>query len=71
MSQEKIALISLIVAIVGGMITLLNAMFPQLFPNIGNFLLRLKTHTWIIIILVLIIIVQQVFIFVKLKGYTA
>jgi hypothetical protein len=72
MNQNKIALITLIVTIIGSIvIPLLNAMYPQLFPNIGKYLLRLKPHTWVIIILVLIIIGQQIFIFVKLRGYTA
>jgi cytochrome bd-type quinol oxidase subunit 2 len=72
MNQEKIAIITLIVTAIGGIIIpLLNSMFPQLFPSIGKFLISLNPYTWIIIVLVLIIIVQQIFIHKKLRGDTA
>jgi hypothetical protein len=59
--SEKITVISLIVTIIGGIIIpLLNAMYPNLFPNIGK---KLKPHGWVIILLVLIIIAQQIFIY--------
>lgn len=70
MNQNKIALISLVVAVIGSIIIpLTNYMFPKFFPTIGKFLTNLNLYTWIIIILVIIIIIQQIFIH-KLRGGT-
>jgi uncharacterized membrane protein YdjX (TVP38/TMEM64 family) len=58
--------INLTVAVISIIITLLNYMFPKLFPYIGNFLIHLNPYVWIVI-LILIIIGQQIFIHKKLK----
>lgn len=57
--------LSIIVTIVGILITLFHAMFPNLFPTIGRFLKGLKWYIWVISILLIIISGQTYFIVFK------
>lgn len=53
--------LQLIIALVTVLPTILHAMFPNLFPSVGTFLLGLSIQSWIIIVLVAIVIGQTVF----------
>lgn len=61
MKNEKIQLTFTLIGTIGTIATLLNYMFPKLFPTIGLFLVSLEPSTWIITLTVINIAVQLLF----------
>lgn len=59
--MKKHEFIFTLIGAVGTFTTILNYMFPNLFPTIGLFLVGLEPSTWIITLTVINIAVQLLF----------
>lgn len=57
---------TMIIALMALIVTLISNLFPKFFPSVGNLLLKVKTQSWIVLVLSIVIIGQLAFILIRL-----